>query len=383
MLNTSSDSLPRAKIHPAARLNQLDWSFVQSGRTSQVSAVHPYPAKFIGEIPGTLLDHLPVEDGTCVLDPFVGSGTTLVESQRRGHQSYGIDLNPIACLISRVRTGPNVPALVDAGEAVAQRALADSSGTQRDDIPNVDHWFRSDVSRVLHKLEQAIGDAAPETIDALRLALSAIIVRVSNQDSDTRYAAVSKTVSASDVYRLFSVSVRRIDAALNARSWDLASSTVIEHDAQSFDYDLIPVPVGAIITSPPYPNAYEYWLYHKYRMYWLRKDPVAVRDLEIGARPHYFRKNPHTARTFYHQMLNVFGGATGRLVPGGWMAVVVGRSRIRGVDVDNAEMIIEVADELGLQSEAVINRPILATRKSFNLSHANIKSEDILVFSKP
>ena len=43
------------------------------------------------------------------------------------------------------------------------------------------------------------------------------------------------------------------------------------------------------MTSPPYPNAYEYWLYHKYRMYWLGMDPIAVRQQEIGARPHYFR----------------------------------------------------------------------------------------------
>ena len=45
----------------------------------------------------------------------------------------------------------------------------------------------------------------------------------------------------------------------------------------------IPRRVGLVITSPPYPNAYEYWLYHKYRMYWLGLDPIAVKKQEIGA----------------------------------------------------------------------------------------------------
>ena len=48
---------------------------------------------------------------------------------------------------------------------------------------------------------------------------------------------------------------------------------------------------GRLVTSPPYPNAYEYWLYHKYRMYWLGFDPIPIRENEIGARPHYFKTN--------------------------------------------------------------------------------------------
>lgn len=85
-------------------LKTVDWSFPERTRQSDLEAIHPYPAKFIPELPGTLLDLIPLEPGTSVLDPFVGSGTTLVECQKRGLPSIGIDLNPIACLISRVKT---------------------------------------------------------------------------------------------------------------------------------------------------------------------------------------------------------------------------------------------------------------------------------------
>ena len=46
--------------------------------------------------------------GQLILDPFCGSGTALVEAQRAGFDAVGIDLNPIACRISRVKTGPTL-----------------------------------------------------------------------------------------------------------------------------------------------------------------------------------------------------------------------------------------------------------------------------------
>jgi hypothetical protein len=118
-------------------------------------------------------------------------------------------------------------------------------------------------------------------------------------------------------------------------------------------------------------------------MYWLGQDPIPVRSAEIGARPHFFKKNPHTARTFFDQMERVFSGAVSSLVPDGWCCVVVGNSKIHGVVVDNSEIIKEVANRLGLITEAVIDRPLKSSRKSFNLSHARIKREHVLVFRKP
>ena len=81
-----------------------------------------------------------------------------------------------------------------------------------------------------------------------------------------------------------------------SRQW--APSEVLAKDILAVRHDELPYKFGLVITSPPYPNAYEYWLYHKYRMYWLGEDPLAVRRAEIGARPHYFRRNPEPQTTF-------------------------------------------------------------------------------------
>ena len=57
--------------------------------------MHPYPAKFIPQNARHLLELFPPDEGTAVLDPFCGSGTSLVEAVRLGLDAIGIDLNPL------------------------------------------------------------------------------------------------------------------------------------------------------------------------------------------------------------------------------------------------------------------------------------------------
>ncbi len=361
-------------------LGVVDWDFSDRTAGSGIESIHPYPAKFIPDIPATLLNIIPLQKNTIVLDPFVGSGTTLVECQRRGISSVGIDLNPIACLIARAKTAPlpqNLDAVLD---DVVRRSFRKRARIPS--IPNLDHWFTSGVQRVVASLAAAIEDAPIVYRDILRLGLSSILVRVSNQESDTRYAAIEKQIDPPTVITFFQTAVRRILVALSKRDYDLAPATVIEHDTLTINPRTIGRRVGAIITSPPYPNAYEYWLYHKYRMYWLGFDPVAVKEKEIGARAHFFKVNHHTADNFVVQMQQTFTLIDKVLVVGGYVAFVVGRSRIHGKTINNADIIEAVASDYSFSRAFSAERTIAATRKSFNLSHANIKTETLLVMTR-
>jgi site-specific DNA-methyltransferase (cytosine-N4-specific) len=376
-------TLADAKQHPPAaslssRLGAIQWDFPERVAHSDIEGLHPYPAKFVTELPRALLTILPVPAGTAVLDPFCGSGTTLVECQRRGLPSFGIDLNPIACLMARVKTAP-----VPEGLANSINAVMISAQTMPQpvipDIPNLDHWFMPQVQQSLVRLTAAIAGAPESHRDILRLALSSIIVRVSNQDSDTRYAAVIKTVTSQSVFSLFLRAVQRIGDALNERRYALSSASVLEADTLAVNPKLISQPVSLVITSPPYPNAYEYWLYHKYRMWWLGFDPLAVKDREIGARAHFFEGKNHTADDFARQMSATFQLLREVMVQGGFACFVVGRSRIHGKIVDNVQVIEEVGRAAGFAHEFSTERVLSPNRKSFNLSHANIKTETVLV----
>ncbi|KAB7776222.1 RNA methyltransferase [Xanthomonas sp. LMG 12460] len=364
------------------RLMATDWSFAKRAKAPPIEGIHPYPAKFIGDIPRTLLDILPIPKGTFVLDPFVGSGTTLVESQRRGLPSVGIDLNPIACLISRVKTGAEPDGLQELAADIVARARTNATPDRRV-IPNLDHWFKADVQTAVAAISEEIRRVDDDGCrDALNLCLSSILVRVSNQDSDTRYAAVDKDITWSGVFDAFTVAVSKLKVAMACRTWDLPQAHVLNKNTLEVDPTDLPGKVGIVVTSPPYPNAYEYWLYHKYRMWWLGYDPIKVKSQEIGARAHFFKTNHHTEKNFWDQMRGALKLIDDVMVQEGYACFVIGRSKIHGVVVDNAGIIRTIAESMNFICVAQIERVISASRKSFNLAHANIKTETILVLQK-
>ena len=274
---------------------QLDEDFSFKKSICDKRSIHPYPAKFIGEIPRTLMENFLIPHGTAILDPFCGSGTVLVEAQKKHIPSIGIDLNPIACLISEVSTSKIPKLAFETGRSCVERARKNKNPILKNNIPNVDHWFAKDIQIGLSSLKNEILNLENLQIKKiLKFVLSSIIVRVSNQESDTRYAAINKKSHLSDVFNYFLSSLRRLEQLNPDRNFDTPVQILQKDTLQTTPSDF-KWHIGMVITSPPYPNAYEYWLYHKYRMWWLDFDPLKVKESEIGARAHFFKKNPHNA----------------------------------------------------------------------------------------
>lgn len=365
-------------------LRDIDWSFLNC-RQDAISALHPYPARFVEELPKQLIESLGCPGGAAVFDPFCGSGTTLVEAQRAGIESVGVDLNPIACLISRVKVQE-----LDGNFLTSARQVVQAAETRYaehyvsiPEIPNLDHWFKADIQKALSAILMEISQsgASPHAQEALQFSLSSIIVRVSNQESDTRYAAVEKRVTAQDVFKSFYSACKKLALAKQETSFRVAAR-VVQGDILTLSPESVGRRVGLVITSPPYPNAYEYWLYHKYRMWWLGYDPISVRASEIGARPHYQKKNGQTEKDFERQMAQVFSLFDRVVVRGGHVCVVIGRSIIKGREIDNAALITGIAESRGYRPVAKIPREIASTRKSFNLSYGKITTEHIMIYRR-
>jgi site-specific DNA-methyltransferase (cytosine-N4-specific) len=369
----------------------IDWSFANS-TPDPIGDLHPYPAKFIRDIPARALRLAP--PGGLVVDPFCGVGTTLVEAVRAGRPSLGVDLNPIATLVARTklsgwssRDARSLPRhrerFVAAAIAGDRAALAEAARR----IPRLDHWFdpvaRACIAGATAYVQRF--DPGDPWRDRLATALSSVIVRASRQESDTRYAAVDKHVTR-EVFAAWLA--RRVDRVAHAASrvaaaGDPATAEVHTGEAAHLAARLAGRAVGAAVFSPPYPNAYEYWLYHKYRMYWLGFDPLLVRAREIGARPFYSGAGKLDGADFARQMRPVFGALAGELLPDGIVLVVVGDSRIRGREVDNGALLIEIARAAGLRLVASTRRVIRRTRRSFNLSVARATDEHVLLFAAP
>src|SRR5207247_8794998 len=131
---------------------------------------------------------------------------------------------------------------------------------------------------------------------------------------------------------------------------------VITKDLLAVEPDEVGTDIGLVVTSPPYPNAYEYWLYHKYRMYWLGMDPIAVREAEIGARPHYFKKNHQTEADFERQMSHCFRLLSQVMRIDAFACFVVGRSIIHGREIDNEALLERAALPQGFRKMASVQR---------------------------
>ena len=378
---------PRASKRSLAGLRSrflaVDWSF-PSSTPDPAHDLHPYPAKYIGAIPAAAITLAP--DEGAILDPFCGVGTT-----RAGRRAIGVDLNPIATLVTRTKLSGW---FADDTALHAQHRLAfvgaarggdtESLAAARARIPRLDHWFDPLAQWALAGATSYINTLHPDDPwrDRLATALSIIAVRASRQESDTRYAAVDKELTAAAICDGLGRAVDRVASACSALAASVDNAPaplVVTDDASNIHTTLGGEEVAAAIFSPPYPNAYEYWLYHKYRMYWLGFEPLAVRSREIGARPSYSGSGRLTEDNFADQMALVLGGIRRRLRSDGVVVIVVGDSIIRGRHIHNAAVLDAVADRSGLRLVARTTRTIRRTRRSFNLAVARAQAEHVLL----
>ena len=83
------------------------WNYAEDNTRAYTHPIHPYPAMMIPQVAGRLID-IYAKPKAVVLDPFCGSGSVLLEALIRGYDSYGIDINPLSLLISKVKTTPIV-----------------------------------------------------------------------------------------------------------------------------------------------------------------------------------------------------------------------------------------------------------------------------------
>ena len=84
-------------------LSAVDWSFTSDDTGFLTHDLHPYPTKYIPQIPGNIISRLS-HRGELILDPFGGSGTTALEAVRIGRRAVSIDANPVGTIIGKVKT---------------------------------------------------------------------------------------------------------------------------------------------------------------------------------------------------------------------------------------------------------------------------------------
>ncbi len=358
------------------RLQKINWDFHDAKTSYLTHGLHPYPAKYIPQIPNALIQEFSTV-GETVGDIFCGSGTTLVEALLLKRNAVGLDANPLACLISEAKTTRFADGDKDTLLALAQRAIDLASTIPTDDQPTLfptakftskaprpshealDFWFEPFV---VEELAEALSWCRNLPTQACRnvalTSFSSIIVNVSKQDSDTRYVRRDKNLQPGDALRRFAHALTENANAVEKLS-DVLEPNITCRVIQA---DILTAPtiptLDLVVCSPPYPNAYSYHLYHMTRMVWLGMDQPDFKKREIGSHRKFSSKgkNGATIETFKAEMGKIFNWLKTALRQGGHACFVVGNSIIRGESHDNAEVLKQAAAPAGFIEVARLKR---------------------------
>src|SRR5262245_34906683 len=273
---------------------ELSWSeraLPEKVRTRHVHRLHPYHGKFIPQLVEVLLGRY-VEAGGHVLDPFAGSGTTLVQALESGYDATGVELAAFNCLLIRVKTAHyDVDALRGELRDVCER-LDTLPMQRRATTKYVRDWYAPRAAAELLAFRELIGKY--EHADLLRVILSRAARsarRTAHFDLEAprapqvgeywchkhRRRCRPVETALGFLRRYVLDTLTRIEEFAEVRH-ENCDAVVVHGDARAVVYEAT---FDAVLTSPPYPGLIDYHEQHRYAYDLLGLDDR--RELELGA----------------------------------------------------------------------------------------------------
>jgi DNA methylase len=346
----------------------LSWSereLPERERTKHVHRLHPYLGKFIPQLVEVLLGRY-VRAGGAVLDPFAGSGTTLVQSLESGHDAMGGDIAAFNCLLMRVKTARYneftlEKELRDACSRLEQtcpgaRPSARPSVSLSDCPPYVAEWFAPRAAAELLYWRSISGDY--EHADVMRVVLARAarsarltahfdldFPRVPNREPYWchKHKRECRPIDRAEHFlRRYALdTMRRIKEFARARARG-REATVLHGDARELEWG---GGFDAVLTSPPYPGLIDYHEQHRYAYELLGLDDRRERELGAAA--------TGTSRAaldaYVTGIADVLARAADALRPGAPLLVVVN---------DRRDLYPEILKRAGLRLEERLRRHV-------------------------
>jgi hypothetical protein len=340
---------------------ELSWSeadLPERERTKHVHRLHPYLGKFVPQLVEALLERYVVPGGH-VLDPFAGSGTTLVQSLESGHDAVGVDVAPFNCLLMRVKTAGYD---VDVLRRDLERAVVGAEELAWDGKPSaqasayVEEWFAPRAAAELLAFRESLEGS--ESADVLRVVLARAARsarRTTHFDLDfprvpqtepylcRKHRRVCRPVEEARRFllRYTKDTLARIEAFAEVRGAG-SSATVLHGDARMLE---LGGPFAGVITSPPYPGLIDYHEQHRYAYELLGLSQHG--DVELGRPANGLSRA--AIEGYVEGVADVVANARRALLPGAAVCVVVN---------DRRELYPEILRRAGLRLEARLERHV-------------------------
>ncbi|CEL91018.1 DNA methyltransferase [Streptococcus sanguinis] len=264
-------------------LNYWDFKNVTASGIHKISA---YPATMVPDMQYELINLIKSEDSSIanILDPFHGSGTTLVEGEKNNLSPIGIDINPLANLITKVKLqGVNKQYIHVANKKIEQFLKNSNSGFDKHYFYNIEKWYRQDFILTFSKIRCAIQREKYRYVRQYYwVCLINILKKYSNTRSSTFKLHIKEQSSIEamenhiiiDFLKSINVYFQYLpDYSRNKKiNLQIGKSEEILYEMKNNSVDLI-------VTSPPYGDNSTTVTYGQYSMlpiYWIDR-----KDLEV------------------------------------------------------------------------------------------------------
>jgi DNA modification methylase len=395
-------------------------------------SVHPFPARMA---PGIALQVISrAKRPLRILDPMVGSGTVIALARLKKHQAIGVDIDPLAVLISKVWT-----TAVDAEEAKARarevlsRAKKLFVGMRQGEAyppcsdqetrKFVAYWFDGYARRQLASLAISIGRVRSDlTRNILLCALSRLIITKQAGASlamDLSHSRPHKAFDRAPVkpFRKFLAAVSHVaENCVDKKCLGRGPAPHV-HLGDARKLPIRSASIDLVVTSPPYLNAIDYIRCSKFSLVWMGyriPDLRALRSESVGSEmansastddpqiqgiisslnlsPRLSAHDEAVLTRYVEDMRCAMQEVRRVLAPGGKAVYVIGENTIRGTYVRNSRIVSEVARLCGLRLKERRVRTLPANRrylpppssrgKSASMD-ARMRREVVLAFVKP
>lgn len=383
------------------------WDFADADTKQFTHCYHIYPAMMVPQVARKLIEEYR-PDGRLhtLLDPYMGSGTSLVEASIAGIDSIGTDLNPHARLIARTKT-------THYDEALLRRRHAELRSEQRtytaervlnrnfDRISNCDYWYREETLLRLSFLSQLI-DTLGREADFFRIALSEVVREASfTRNGEFKRFRMPESKIATfrpDVFRLFNEKIERNLAGL--REYNLATTeaavTVCDFDSSTEIPSAI-VPEGSVdmvVTSPPYGDSrttVAYGQFSRWANEWFGFENARTLDRLLMGGKKNSKESFHTTSirkeldaikesdgkrydevvSFLNDYRNSIHNVSKSVRRGGVVCYVVGNRTVKGVRIPLDYFTAEMFEQCGFEHETTVVRNIPYKRMPSKTSPSN------------
>jgi DNA modification methylase len=376
------------------------WSFTEKTIKDTTYITHgyyTYPAKFIPQLASRLIKELSKENDI-IIDPFMGSGTTIVEAIVNNRIGIGTDINEIAYLLAKVKTTPIKPLLLMEELNKIEFDLQNRLNGQFD-------LFKKKSIELLPKNERIDYWFLPTQKDKLLIIFTRILEINDKDIRDFFLIAFAQILKSSSIWLQKSVKPTRDKNKKIYEPLTLFLNQLKKMIRKHYDFDKIldakikkaindfrivncgdarnlPAEEGKsslIITSPPYVTSYEYADLHQLPSLWFgyldelsefRKKFIGSAykernsvDLKSNLAEEIFsllgdNQKGREVKNYFADMLESFVEMKRVLKQGGKACIVIGNTQFKGVKILNAEVFQEQFENIGFRTFDVIHREI-------------------------